>query len=437
MTDWCRTYYVSQKHGNDQNSGRSSAEPYASLFAINRLKLQPGDRILLENNSVFAGQFLQITDSGTKDLPIVIGAYEDWTQAEQNPPVIAANGQGIWYQDYGCELDSPAHTRNGYVSSAVLLYDAEYVTLQDLELTNSGQDIIGECYSAPDKMNRTGVAVAARDKGVRSGITLRSLVIHDVNGNVYDKHMNNGGIYMTAQKPIARNTEAARFRNVTVEGCYVDRVSRWGIAVGYTYAHAAFAGAELSEEAFLKYGHENITIRDNYVKRSGGDAITVMYALRPVVEHNCSDSAAQEINDRIYQEPQKRGGKVAAAIWPWKCKDALFRFNEAADTRLNQDGMAYDADSGDGTVYEYNFSRQNEGGCVMFCLEEAIHSRFCNNVSFDDLSGTISPAQNPDALLSHNRYYVRKGIPFVRKNMDGGTYTQKADEIILLEEEER
>jgi len=190
-------------------------------------------------------------------------------------------------------------------------------------------------------------------------------------------------------------------------------------------------------KAFLKYGHENITIRDNYVKRSGGDAITVMYALRPVVEHNCSDSAAQEINDRIYQEPQKRGGKVAAAIWPWKCKDALFRFNEAADTRLNQDGMAYDADSGDGTVYEYNFSRQNEGGCVMFCLEEAIHSRFCNNVSFDDLSGTISPAQNPDALLSHNRYYVRKGIPFVRKNMDGGTYTQKADEIILLEEEER
>ena len=236
--------------GMTKNSGRSSAEPYASLFAINRLKLQPGDRILLENNSVFAGQFLQITDSGTKDLPIVIGAYEDRTQAEQHPPVIAANGQGIWYQDYGCELDSPTHTRSGYVSSAVLLYDAEYVTLQDLELTNSGQDIIGERYSAPDKMNRTGVAVAARDKGVRSGITLRNLVIHDVNGNVYDKHMNNGGIYMTALKPIARNAEAARFRDVTVEGCYVDRVSRWGIAVGYTYAHAAFAGAELSEEAF-------------------------------------------------------------------------------------------------------------------------------------------------------------------------------------------
>ena len=64
---------------------------------------------------------------------------------------------------------------------------------------------------------------------------------------------------------------------------------------------------------------------------------------------------------------------MAAAIWPWKCKDALLRCNEAVDTRLNQDGMAYDADSGDGTVYEHNYSRMNEGGCVMFCLEYAIH----------------------------------------------------------------
>ena len=52
----------------------------------------------------------------------------------------------------------------------------------------------------PYKMNRTGVAVTARDKGV-SGIHLQNLYVHDVNGNVYDKHMNNGGIYMTALKP--------------------------------------------------------------------------------------------------------------------------------------------------------------------------------------------------------------------------------------------
>ena len=100
----------------------------------------------------------------------------------------------------------------------------------------------------------------------------------------------------------------------------------------------------------MKYGHENMVIRDNYVKAAGGDGITAMYALRPLVEHNTADSVACEINDRIYCRPENRAGKVAAGIWPWKCKDALFRCNEVADTRLNQDGMAYDADSGDGTT---------------------------------------------------------------------------------------
>lgn len=79
------------------------------------------------------------------------------------------------------------------------------------------------------------------------------------------------------------------------------------------------------------------------------------------------------------------------SIWPWKCKDALFCYNEAVDTRLNQDGMAYDADSGDGTVYEYNYSRMNEGGCVMFCLQEAIHNTFRRNVSYDDLAARSAP----------------------------------------------
>ena len=43
--------------------------------------------------------------------------------------------------------------------------------------------------------------------------------------------------------------------------------SRWGIAVGYTYAHDKFQGAILDEKAFLKYGHEHMVIRNNYVMK--------------------------------------------------------------------------------------------------------------------------------------------------------------------------
>jgi hypothetical protein len=422
------SYYVSSKYGSDENDGCSEKSPFQSLGKINELHLKPGDKVLLERNSVFENQYLCIRDEGEENQRIEIGAY-----GEGNPPVIHANGSGIWYQDYGVDLDAPTHVRAGYVSSAVLLYDVAYIDVQDLEITNSGGGVIGETYSAAHKMNRTGVAVVAKNRGTRRSITLRNLCIHHVEGNVYDKHMNNGGIYVTALKPDwEEKTKTARYADFLLENCFVYKVSRWGIAIGYTYLHEKFQDAILEKETFLHYGHETIVVRNNYVKAAGGDGITVMYALEPLVEHNVADSVASEMNDRVYKEPKNRQGKVAAAIWPWKCKDALFRFNEAVDTRLNQDGMAYDADSGDGTVYEYNYSRLNEGGCVMFCMEQAVHSSFCHNVSYDDLGGTISPAKNPDAYLAHNSFHVREGVPFVRKNMDGGRYQMEDNEIIKI-----
>ena len=416
-------YYVSAQKGNDKNDG-SAQHPFATLFAVNRLPLKPGEQVLLERGSVFSGQFLHLSVQGTKEAPILIGAY-----GEGNPPEIAARGQGIWYQDYGTELDSPTHTKEGYVSSAVLLYDCAYVTLRDIAVSNQGK-IVGETYEAPRKMNRTGVAVVAKNRGTLREIHLENLEVRNVNGNVYDKHMNNGGIYFTCLKPDdEERTGVARYEKVSVRGCFVHKVSRWGIAVGYSYKSREFMKAELEEELFEKYGHKDIQISGNYVKGAGGDGITVMYALKPVVEHNTADSCAGEMNDRVYRFPEERGGKVAAGIWPWKCKDALFQYNEVRDTRLNQDGMAWDADSGDGTVYQYNYSRQNEGGCVMFCLEEAIHNTFRYNVSYDDLGGTISPSMNPDAYLHHNIFYKRKDVPFVREHMDGGNFTEEENVI--------
>ena len=224
MTNSSRIYYVNQMTGSDANDGLSKKHPFASLFRINQISLQPGDQVLLAGGNSFCGQFLQLRDSGTKEAPIVIGSYD---VEDDIFPVIAADGQGIWYQDYGIPLDSPAHIFKGYVSSAILLYDAEHIVVENLEITNTATDIIGERYSAPHKMNRTGVAVVAKNKGLRSGITLRNLRIHDVNGNVYDKHMNNGGIYMTALKPDHEEvTGIARYRDILVEDCFVYRVSR-------------------------------------------------------------------------------------------------------------------------------------------------------------------------------------------------------------------
>ena len=36
-------------------------------------------------------------------------------------------------------------------------------------------------------------------------------------------------------------------------------------------------------------------------------------------------------------------------------------------------------------------------------------------------------------LIKDNTFYVRKGVPFVRKNMDGGNYTLENNQIVDLE----
>ena len=425
------TYYVSSLNGNDNNDGLSENTPFRTLDKINQTAINPGDKILLEKGSVFSGEYLHL--KGVGDIAgevIEIASYG----ANDTMPRIDANGTGVWYLDYGTVLDVPTHIYKGNVSSAVLLYDCENITLRDIEITNKDSEKSPEEYSAAHKIDRTGVAVIAQNRGTLHNITVDNLFVHDVNGNVYNKHMNNGGIYMTCIRPDDESkTGVARYDGVTVKNCYVKKVSRWGIAVGYTYRHKEFATKELQADTFKKYGNENILMCANYVKLAGGDAITPMYALEPLVEHNVADSCAYEMNDRFYRYPEKRMGKVAAAIWPWKCKNALFRFNEAVDTKLNQDGMAYDADSGDGTVYDRNYSRLNEGGCIMFCLQEAIHNTFTNNLSYDDLGGTVSPCSNPDAYIANNRFFVRKGVPFKRRKMRGGKVTLKDNEIITID----
>ena len=141
-----------------------------------------------------------------------------------------------------------------------------------------------------------------------------------------------------------------------------------------------------------------------------------------------------EINDTWYTEPLDRQGKTAAAIWPWKCKDALFQYNEVYFTLDNQDGQAWDADSGDGTVYRYNYSYGNGGGCVMFCLQESVNNLFQYNISVMDRGGIINPVQNPDARISENIFVLPEGVPFIRDNMSGGHMNVENNLIVRLGE---
>ena len=437
------TYYVDSKGGNDSNDGTSESKAFKTLEKVNGLNLEPGDTVLLKKGSVFEDQALKFTkeDSGTAEAPVKVSTY-----GEGDRPKINTNGHGQWELNYGTPLDNQNHKWKGTVSSSILIEDAEYLEIERLELTNDRESSTDtekdKKYNDADAMDRTGVAGVAKDNGTVDHIVLNDLYIHDVTGNVYNKHMTNGGIYFIVAKPTNEGeTGIARYNDIQIRNCSLDTVNRWGIAVGYTYQWRQFTTGALSDATMAKYASSNVVIENNYLNHVGGDAITTMYLDRPLIQYNVSENAAEQINTKDYSKNQPSldangnpngtqgvgAGRVAAGIWPWKCKNAIFQYNECFTTlnasKGNGDGQPWDADYGDGTNYQYNYSHGNTASTIMFCGPESINNTFRYNISQYEDMGPLDPAGNSgNCQVYNNTFYIKEGLNTIwhRSHGNGG-----------------
>ena len=437
------TYYVDSKSGSDSNDGTSESKAFKTLDKVNALNLEPGDTVLLKKGSVFEDQALQFTkeDSGTAEAPVKISTY-----GEGDRPQINTNGHGQWDLNYGTPLDNRNHKWKGKVSSSILIKDTEYIEIEGLELTNDRKSATdtekNKAYNDAYAMDRTGVAGVAKDNGTVDHIVLNNLYIHDVTGNVYNKHMTNGGIYFIVETPTNEATTGiARYNDVQIKNCSLDKVNRWGIAVGYTYQWGKFTTGALSDATMAKYGSSNVVIENNYLNHVGGDAITTMYLDRPLIQYNVSENAAEQINTKDYSKNQPSldtngnpngtqgvgAGRVAAGIWPWKCKNAIFQYNECFKTLNaasgNGDGQPWDADYGDGTNYQYNYSHGNTASTIMFCGPESVNNTFRYNISQNEDMGPLDPAGNTgNCQVYNNTFYIKEGLDTIwhRSHGNGG-----------------
>lgn len=448
-------YYVDSENGNANKNatGTSKGDAFKTLKQVNAVNLQPGDQVRFKRGSVFNGEALHFTkeDSGSADASVVISTYGDESAAR---PQINTNGQGRWNLNYGNPLDNQNHKWKGEVSSCILIEDTEYIEINGLELTNNrATDKVPETdsngnvrdYNDAYAMDRTGVAGVAKDNGTVDHIVLNGLYIHDVTGNVYNKHMTNGGIYFIMEKPTNEaTTGVARYNDVKIKNCYLDTVNRWGIAVGYTYQWGRFTNASLSDEVMSTYGASKVVIENNYLNNVGGDAITTMYCDNPLIQYNVSENAAKQINKTDYSQQQPSldangnetgkqdvgAGRVAAGIWPWKCKNAIFQYNECFATLNassgNGDGQPWDADYGDGTNYQYNYSHGNTASTIMFCGPQSINNTFRYNISQNEDMGPLDPAGNTgNCQVYNNTFYIKAGLNTIwhRSHGNGGPVT--------------
>lgn len=343
--------------------------PWNELGSVNAIALEPGDRILLRRGTTCVGM-LRPSGSGTAEAPIVIGAYG------QGPlPHIDANG---------------AHT------AAVHLNDMSHVVLRDLELTNPGN------LSEPHR----GVYLTATETLV-SNVEIRDLYVHDVTGldRFSGTAKSGGGIIgrILGDPPI-------KIDDVLIENNRIEDVGRSGIF----FTASTIRNRPTAAEAWPDGGH-GIVIRANQLTRLQGDAIVTLGTYGAVIEDNRVHIGNLGGRDWLSEDRN-----CAAGIWTWRANNTLIQRNEVSGYRFGQsatdgcDGTGFDVDNQqDGTIIQYNYSHDNEGGFILLCSDDERHGaeiRF--NLSVDD--GKVinaSPCKFPtigtfDDIRMYNNTFV-------------------------------
>lgn len=388
------TFYVDSENGDDSADGMTPETAWKTLTKVNETQLIGGDRILLKAGSVFEDQALSIKSGGTAENPIIIDMYDgDVVGAEAGErPRIKGNGKNS-FEYQGNQISYGLHIKN-----------ASHVQVNNVEISNQGDT----------RKLSVGLCVEAAGCGVMQGVHINNVYIHDVNGTYEEKTLPNGGLYYV----VSDHSNNTRFDDIQVVNNIVKRVSRTGISVGMTSSTDLWDGhgGIIPQEVLDAYGHTNVLIRNNYVEEAGGDAIVPMFSIKPVIEYNISNGASQNT---------KHTSMYNAGIWPWRCEDAVFQYNECYGTILNGDGQAYDCDWSRGTIYQYNYSHDNEGGFILICQSEVLDSIVRYNISQNDQRCLFLTSNTHNADVYNNTFYIGEGLDTEVVEDVGGVATLK------------
>ena len=160
----------------------------------------------------------------------------------------------------------------------------------------------------------------------------------------------------------------------------------------------------------------NLLIRQNSVYNVGADGIVIINATSPLVELNACIKAGNN-SGTAPRMPGQLGanGLAVAGIWSTGCSDPVFQYNYCeATARITWDGQAWDFDlnTTGNAVYQYNYSRDNEGG---FNLGGAPNQVFRYNISYNDgaKQGNAQSFFNGSPTYSNNVFYRTDGQPFL------------------------
>jgi hypothetical protein len=348
------TYYIDSNRGHDTSPGTSPENAWRTLEKVNATVFDSGDHVRFRAGATWRGQLL-LRVSGSDGPPLVVDRY----------------GPGA----------KPKIDGEGRLEDVIRLYNIQNVEIRDLEVTNHG----------PRPAVRRGVHIFLDNFGTAKHIVIAGLYIHDVNGinGNGDNAKDNGGIIFRT----VGDKVPSRFDDLRIERNIVQSVDRSAIAAQSYHA--------LRTRWFPSL---HVVIRDNFVDDVGGDGIVPWATSNALIEHN------------IARNCNRRAHSYNAGIWPWSTDDSLFQLNEAYDTRTTLDGEGFDSDyNSRNTVFQYNYSHDNEGGFMLICtpVKRNVRENIGNegtviryNISRNDHTRGFHLSGAEHTTVAHNVIYV-------------------------------
>jgi len=316
ITDsYATTYYVNSSKGNDNNSGKSASNAWATTYKVNQQTFKPGDKILFRAETTYSGA-LEPKGNGKPNNPIIIDLY-----GEGKKPKI--NGHG-WKQH------------------AFLLHNVEYWEVNNLAFTNHGKK---------PRAGRRGVIVSADNIGELHHIVLNNLTVSHVNGLLQKKKGGGSGILI---KNNHGNRKPSRFIDLQILNNHIYHTARNGIN---------FHGIASRKNWFPSL---NVVVKGNIIEYVPGDGIVVIGTDGALIEGNL----LRNFPDTLPV------GDAAAGIWPWSADNTIIQYNEVSGHKAKWDGQGFDSDFNTiGTIIQHNYSHDNHGGFLLVCSKGSTYKQ--------------------------------------------------------------
>ena len=344
------TYYISSSNGNDNNNGLSTQSPFQSIEKLNSLTFLPGDSILFMSGDYFEGMFW-IKGSGNSQQDIVVDCYNGTARPTIN---------GFGYQ------------------ACVLIYNDQYITLNNLELTNEAshldsqgnvKKLVGFGGASNDWGSginvRFGVKIVA-DVSSLSNFTIDNLKIH----NIFPTPTNSQLIHQGYGIKIETRSDTTIMQlntisNVLIKNTSISETGHYGIWI-----------KSLGLNGIDSVKNNQIQIKSCSFEFTGGSGFVPNKSKNVLVENCTFNHTGSDIDQRMW----KRG----SGMWPFDCKNVVAQHNEFKNAHGPQDSYGCHIDYGnENVVFQYNYSYNNEGGFVEI-LGDNINCGYRYNISVND-----------------------------------------------------